>query len=113
MRTRSPPARVQADKGWSTRAVQLAAEELGYSPMLAGICASSDAEFVRFFIRRCNARLFERIRTEGAAFTMLPPMERAKTAIKWRLQMVSPYISARLSFFRVFAARQVLLDITW
>lgn len=88
--SRSP--RVQAEKGWSTRAVQLAAEELGYSPMLAGVCASSDAEFVQFFIRRCNQRLAERIHAEGAAFAAMPPLERAKTAIKWRLQMLSPYI---------------------
>jgi rpsU-divergently transcribed protein len=90
---------VQATTGWSTKAVQAAAADMKYSPMMAGICAKSDAEFVELFIRRCNRKLFERLRQEAPSFAVMSPLDRAKTAIRWRLEMQSPYISAMQTCF--------------
>jgi hypothetical protein len=85
---------MQAKKGWSTRAIQAAAADMGFSPMMAGICATTDAQFVELFIRSCNRKLFDRLQQERPALAMMTPLDRAKTAIRWRLEMLSPYIGA-------------------
>jgi hypothetical protein len=37
---------------------------------------------------------YERLRQERPALAMMTPLDRAKTAIRWRLEMLSPYIGA-------------------
>lgn len=84
----------QAAEGWTNKALQLAAQDLKLSPMFAGVC--SEAEFVKYFIETSNERLFERIRNSGPEFHSLPVPDKVALAVRWRLEMLSPYISMSL-----------------
>jgi hypothetical protein len=63
--------------------------------MLAGICTKGEYDLVYFFIRKCNRALFDRIRAEGAAFSEKGTAEKVKLAMRWRLEMLAPYVSKR------------------
>lgn len=93
---------VQAAEGWTTKALQLASQDLNLSPMFAGVCSEKD--LVEYFVKSSNERLFERIRSGGEEFHSLPVPDKVKLAVRWRLEMLSPYISALFpslsSFFR-------------
>ena len=78
-------------EGWTTKALQLAAKDLKMSPMFGGVCSEKD--LVHYFIESSNERLFERIEGSGPEFHSLPVPDKVKLAVRWRLEMLSPYIS--------------------
>lgn len=90
-------ASVQAAEGWTTRALQLAAQDLKLSPMFAGVCSEKD--LVQYFISSSNDRLFERI-SNSPDFDSLPVPDKVRLAVRWRLEMLSPYISAYFTMFQ-------------
>lgn len=83
---------MQAAEGWTTKALQLAAQDLNLSPMFAGVCSEKD--LVQHFITTSNDSLFECIRSRSSEFDSLSVPDKVKLAIRWRLEMLSPYISA-------------------
>jgi rpsU-divergently transcribed protein len=85
---------VQAAEGWTTKALQLAAQDLKLSPMFAGVCSEKD--LVQYFITNSNDRLFEQIQSSTEFHTLSVP-DKLKLAVRWRLEMLSPYISAIFS----------------
>ena len=73
----------------------MGAQDLKLSPMFAGVC--SDSELVRYFMRTCNERVLERVRNSGPEFHILPVADKTKLAVRWRLEMLEPYISVFLT----------------
>jgi rpsU-divergently transcribed protein len=87
-----PP--LQHKEGWSTRAIQAAARDLGFSAALAGV-VKGEADLVEFFIRKCNNALFDRMRDERALLHQQAGLaDRVKLAVRWRLELLGPYIGA-------------------
>lgn len=83
----------QKVKGWTAGALQAAATELHMSPMFAGVC--TEADLVEHFIMKCNDALFRRIAQAGPDFEQKRTMAKINTALRWRLEMLAPYIGAR------------------
>lgn len=83
--------RLQNTEGWTTRAIHAAAKDLNFSPALSGVC-KSEADLVEYFIRQCNNALFDKIADERPLWASRSPTDRLKLAVRWRLEMLEPYI---------------------
>ena len=88
------PSCMQHTEGWSTRAIQLAAKDLQYSPALAGVC-KDESELVAHFIRKCNHELFEKMRQQHAELeAQSDTIDKLRLAVRWRLELLAPYAGA-------------------
>lgn len=92
------PFCVQATEGWTAKAMQRAAEDMNLSPVFAGVCDGKEKDLVEHFIRSCNQQLFARLREAGPEFTALSTADKIKLAVRWRLEMIAPHVSAFLLF---------------
>eukprot|EP00892_Ulva_mutabilis_P003275 jgi/Ulvmu1/1319/UM011_0047.1 len=82
-----------ASQGWTVKAIQSAAEDMDLSPVFAGMCDGKEKDLVEHFIRSCNQQLFARLRDAGPEFTSLSTADKIKLAVRWRLEMITPYIN--------------------
>lgn len=82
-------------EGWTVKAIQQAAHDMNLSPVFAGVCDGKEKDLVEHFIRSCNHKLFVRLRGAGPEFTALSTADKIKLAVRWRLEMITPYISTR------------------
>ena len=76
--------------------MQRAAEDMNLSPVFAGVCDGKEKDLVEHFIRSCNQQLFARLREAGPEFTALSTADKIKLAVRWRLEMIAPHVSAFL-----------------
>lgn len=49
---------------------------------------------VQFFVRRCNQELADKAAAETVNLATLPVQQRLHTLLRWRLQMIQPYLGA-------------------
>lgn len=76
------------------KALQQAARDLNLSPMFGGVCGEKD--LVVRFITASNERLTEKLQSAGPEFHQLSVPDKIKLAVRWRLEMLAPYISMPL-----------------
>ena len=76
--------------------MQRATEDMNLSPVFAGVCDGKEKDLVEHFIRSCNQKLFDRIRDAGPEFTHLSTADKIKLAVRWRLEMITPFVSTYL-----------------
>eukprot|EP01132_Coremiostelium_polycephalum_P000819 gene819-1025_t len=77
--------------GWTSEAVSMACQEMGYSSVTQGIFGNSGLELALYFVNKANRELADKLKPELLAD--LSQRERVKLAIKVRLSMIKPYIS--------------------
>jgi rpsU-divergently transcribed protein len=82
---------MQATEGWTMAALHQAAKDLNLSPMFGGVCSEKD--LVVHFIKTSNAQLEDMLQKAGPDFHQSTVADKTKLAVRWRLQMLSPYIS--------------------
>lgn len=73
--------------------MQRAAEDMHLSPVFAGVCDGKEKDLVEHFIRTCNQALFAKLREAGPEYQALSTADKIKKAVRWRLEMIAPYIS--------------------
>lgn len=82
------------DCGWSNAAIQAAAQELGLSPMFAGIVTKGETALVEHFITQCNANLVQQLTDLGEEYKAQGMTNRISQAVRMRLEMLVPYIDS-------------------
>lgn len=83
-----------ATEGWTHAALVGGARDVGVSPAICGSLQNGGTDLAQFFVNRCNRELASKAVTEAQSLQALPLQQRLGTLLRWRLQLVLPFLDS-------------------
>eukprot|EP00884_Botryococcus_braunii_P017484 jgi/Botrbrau1/4419/Bobra.0348s0009.2 len=80
--------------GWTRRALQEGAKDIHLSPAAASLFDRNGLQLIEFFAQKCNDDLGALARQRAEELSAQPVSQRIKMLLRWRLEMLIPYIGA-------------------
>mmetsp|Transcript_17894 Transcript_17894/g.21430 ORF Transcript_17894/g.21430 Transcript_17894/m.21430 type:complete len:360 (+) Transcript_17894:90-1169(+) len=81
-----------ATTGWSMETLRAGATDRGLSPAAVGMIPRGEAALVLHFEEKCNKQLVEKMTENHEDLMNMGMTSRIRTAVRWRLEMVIPYM---------------------
>lgn len=80
--------------GWTHAALVAGAQEIGVSPSICGSLPNGATSLVQFFVKHCNQQVASKAASSAETLQVLPLKLKLLTLLKWRLQLVKPYLDS-------------------
>lgn len=79
--------------GWTEEAIAAGAQELKYASAVTGLFPRGAVELVEFFVQKANSDLSKKLRDSSDLLRDMRTVDKIKTAVRLRLQMLIPFSS--------------------
>lgn len=80
--------------GWTHAALVAGAQEIGVSPAICGSLPNGATSLVQYFVKQCNQQLASKAASSAETLQALPLKQKLHTLLRWRLQLVKPYLDS-------------------